>query len=240
MTSDMERSATRRQVLGLGCLTVGGLMLGCAGRPRSTAALPAPVWPASSDPYVPGPRPSGSPVEAPVPVVGAMGVERRSAWASEPPRVLLADRMRRIQRITIHHDAMPSSGMLARGDAADRLRAIQRAHFELGWADIGYHYAIDPAGRVWEGRPTNLQGAHVRDQNERNLGIVVLGNFMHEQPTPAAVAALRSFVGAQALRYRVPPARVRTHRELAATQCPGTWLQRAVDNGRRSGVPGLA
>ena len=29
--------------------------------------------------------------------------------------------------------------------------------------DVGYHYAVDRAGRVWECRPLTWQGAHVRN-----------------------------------------------------------------------------
>jgi hypothetical protein len=35
-------------------------------------------------------------------------------------------------------------------------------------ADIGYHYTIDPTGRIWEGRPVQYQGAHVKMNNEHN------------------------------------------------------------------------
>jgi hypothetical protein len=93
------------------------------------------------------------------------------------------------------------------------------------WADIGYHYVIDPAGRVWEGRPTRLQGAHVKDHNENNLGIVVLGNFEEQRPTPEALRALDAFVAQQMQRLAVPISEVWTHRELMPTACPGRNLQ---------------
>ena len=140
--------------------------------------------------------------------------------------------MGRIERITIHHDAMPSSGFRTEADSKDRLNDILRAHRNNGWADIGYHYAIDPMGNVWSARPIQLQGAHVRDWNERNLGIMMMGNFMHEQPTPQAISSLEGLVAAASSRYRVPAGRVATHRELASTACPGDALQRQINAAR--------
>src|SRR5437762_8205698 len=76
-----------------------------------------------------------------------------------------------INRITVHHDGMPPVTLRSQGDVASRIESIRQAHVHArGWADIGYHYVVDPSGRVWEGRPVRFQGAHVKDQNENNLG----------------------------------------------------------------------
>lgn len=103
------------------------------------------------------------------------------------------------------------------------------------WADIGYHYVIDPQGRIWEGRPTNLQGAHVKDTNEHNLGIMCMGNFDQQAPSAAQVAALDAFVVDQMRRYRVPITRVYTHQELNRSACPGRNLQAYMLQTRRTG-----
>lgn len=150
----------------------------------------------------------------------------RSAWTGTRPTLALANRMGRIERITIHHDAMDAAGFRSAGEARQRLSNIQRAHTGNGWADIGYHYAIDPGGRVWEGRPITLQGAHVRDNNEQNLGILVMGNFNNAIPTPAAERALVRLIEANQRRYKVPVSRVKTHQEINPTECPGRNLQR--------------
>ena len=65
----------------------------------------------------------------------------------------------------------------------------------------------------------------MQDQNENNLGVMVLGNFDRQQPTPMATATLDVFVAQQMRRFGVPRSRVYTHRELNSTQCPGTSLQ---------------
>lgn len=133
--------------------------------------------------------------------------------------------MGRIQRITVHHDGMTPFYSVAMGDAAGRLESIRRSHVNKGWADIGYHYIIDPAGRVWQGRPISLQGAHVKDENPGNIGIMVMGNFDSQSPTSAALTTLDQFIAFQMRQYNLPVRRVYTHQELKPTACPGRSLQ---------------
>ena len=138
-------------------------------------------------------------------------------------------------RITVHHDGMDRFRSTLRSDAADRLERIRHAHRGRRFGDIGYHYLIDPAGRVWEGRSLAWQGAHVKAQNENNLGICVLGNFELQSPTSASLDTLDRFVRAQMERYRVPTIRLRTHQEMAPTLCPGRNLQRHMVAARQRG-----
>ena len=123
--------------------------------------------------------------------------------------------------------------------AANRLESIRRAHIKRKpqrFGDIGYHYAIDPAGRVWCCRPLTYQGAHVRGQNPGNLGIVVLGNYDKQTVNRAQQAALAAFLAAQTRQYRVPVSRIHTHQEMAATACPGRSLQKFMVKARRDGT----
>ncbi|MBG80616.1 MAG: hypothetical protein CMJ39_07920, partial [Phycisphaerae bacterium] len=103
------------------------------------------------------------------------------------------------------------------------------------FGDIGYHYAIDPAGRVWGCRPLTYQGAHVGGQNQGNLGIVVLGNFDKQSLNRAQQAAIMSFIAGESRRYAVSSSRIHTHQEMAPTACPGQVLQRYMVDIRRSG-----
>jgi hypothetical protein len=131
-----------------------------------------------------------------------------------------------VGRITIHHDGMDAFTSTSQGDAAARLEIIRRAHVgQRGYADIGYHYIVDPGGRVWEGRSVRYQGAHVKDNNEGNVGVMCLGNFDLHRPSSAQIAALDRFVAGQMRRYNVPINRVQTHQEINPTACPGRNLQ---------------
>ncbi|MEM7756338.1 MAG: peptidoglycan recognition family protein [Planctomycetota bacterium] len=170
----------------------------------------------------------------------ATGSVARAEWARFGPNESLADRMVSPAYITVHHDGMSRFDDRGSRAAAERLETIRRSHVGRGWADIGYHYAIDPAGRIWQARPLALQGAHVRANNEANIGIVVLGNYELQRPSSASIASLAALVDAEMNRFSVPVSSVMTHREWAPTACPGRSLQAEVDRLRARGGRELA
>jgi hypothetical protein len=79
------------------------------------------------------------------------------------------------------------------------------------------------------------QGAHVKDHNEHNIGVMVLGNFDEQKPTGAQLTTLRGTLVKLMGYYDVPVSRVHTHRELNPTTCPGDALQPQVNYLRSSG-----
>ncbi len=241
----MSLELSRRQVVG-SSLALGLLTLTGCNRAGSASAglaggedLPGPVRPGGA-PLPPPPSAAGPAARAATGPGPAPGVLPRSAWTSRgPARPREINPMNGVSRITIHHDGMDAFLSTSQSDAARRLEMIRSAHINRRpqpFADIGYHYVIDPAGRVWEGRSVRYQGAHVQDHNEHNLGIMVMGNFDLHRPTPAATNALDRFVAAQMQAYRVPIGRVRTHQELNPTACPGRNLQRYMFTSRQSGT----
>lgn len=238
-------TVSRRELLQGGLLLgTAALLAGCAGSGSSNSSLPNPVWPDVERAGYTPPAPVAA-APTPVKVVGpavSTSVIPRSAWTSKAAVTSLAKPMNGVTRITVHHSAMVNSSVRSREDAARTLRGIQNDHMGRSdqntgkrWADIGYHYIIDPQGRIWEGRPTNLQGAHVKDTNEHNLGIMVMGHFDRQTPTSYQVAAIDAFVIDQMHRYRVPVARVYTHQELNRSECPGRNLQAYMLQARRGG-----
>ena len=139
--------------------------------------------------------------------------------SSERPNSALPD------RITVHHDAMRWQGKHNFTKSVERLRSIYTAHVSgRNWNDIGYHFAIDGRGRVWQCRPLKYQGAHVKDENPSNLGVLVMGNFEEQRPTRNQVLALQDALQRFSRYYKVPGRRVYGHRELGATLCPGKNL----------------
>jgi len=207
---------TRRLFLGGTLLLLGG----CAGSGETgrgaVAQLPGPIWDPSPAPHTPSPMPSTS------------GVISRTAWAGAAPIPARMDSMTPIRRITIHHDGMSPFTQTSADATRARLESIRRAHVQRrpqAFGDIGYHYAIDPAGRIWAGRPIRYQGAHVRAQNEGNLGIVVLGNYDQQGLNETQKRAIIAFVGSQMRSKSIRSSHVATHQELAATACPGRSLQ---------------
>lgn len=233
----MSQDLNRRDILRTGVLLgTAAWLSGCQSHGGGVTELPGKQWdwedplndPSKAPPaknsngYTPGPVPTPNTPIGPVP-----GVIARSQWTNAKP-IMTRDAyaMGGVARITVHHDAIPSTGIRSMSDSARRLESVRRSHISNGWVDIGYHYSIDPMGRVWEARPNNLQGAHVKNQNEHNLGIMLMGNFNEHAPTSDALNTLDSFLAEMMRRYRVPIGRVYTHQELGQTACPGVRLQR--------------
>jgi len=161
----------------------------------------------------------------------------RADWAGGNPVPRLMDRMQPINKVTLHHDGMTAFTSTSRSAGAYRVESIRKAHRGRGWGDVGYHYLIDPAGRVWEGRPLSWQGAHVRAQNEGNLGICVMGNYEKQSPNSAQLSSIERTVAQLMRQHRIRLSQIRTHREMAPTACPGRTLQSRFDSMRSSRGP---
>jgi hypothetical protein len=247
-----RRELIERGLLGL--LMAGGiasLLSGCSsgtkGGSGQLSGLPNTKWPmeeVGKNQYKPTPSPlSKNNVVRPEPPENG-AVIPRSAWAGGEPITRMMDRAdRAYNRITVHHDGTTAFTTTSRDAAARRLEQIRQAHLRRPkepFGDIGYHYLIDPAGRVWQGRDTSWQGAHVAKQNEGNLGICMLGNYNLQQPNGAQRAALDRFVRTQMSYYGIGINQVRTHRELAQTECPGSSLQMYMVATRRAGMSATA
>jgi len=233
-----RRELLRTGAVGLVALSAGGLLLGgCSTQRVAANDVPEPRWPGSGQAPTPGRRWEPLP-DNPTPNVVAI---HRSEWAKGAPIGSRMDRADRpYQRITLHHDGMPDPFYSTdRGAAAARIERIRVAHLRRNFGDVGYHYLIDPAGRVWCGRDLNWQGAHVANQNPGNLGICIMGNYEIQQPNQAQIEACERFVAAQMSQYHISKSEVKTHKELAQTACPGRSLQPRL-NSMRSGSMLLA
>jgi hypothetical protein len=158
------------------------------------------------------------------------GVIPRASWGASRA---IPSKMVRNQNgwryITVHHSAERHppelSGSLE--DSASAVRSIQHAHMNgEGYGDLGYHYVIDPYGRVFQGRELTWQGAHAGGSNNlQNIGICLLGNFDVEHPTPAALGALQHLLDELRAKWNIPRKAVRAHCDWKTTDCPGTYLQ---------------
>ncbi len=159
----------------------------------------------------------------------------RAEWGALKAKPALMDKtVGAYSRITVHHSADNDPVVLDGSPARtyEAMRDIQRAHMngkETHYGDIGYHFVIDPYGRVLEGRELAWQGAHAKgDNNVRNIGICLIGNFDEEKPTEASLTALRRLLDDLRTRYGIARNMVYGHRDLRSTRCPGENLARWV------------
>jgi N-acetyl-anhydromuramyl-L-alanine amidase AmpD len=103
---------------------------------------------------------------------------------------------------------------------------IHSWHRAKGWAGIGYHFVIRKDGCIERGRPQETVGAHAGAAvNGCSIGICLCGNFMLDLPSDAQLVSLVELVVWLKRYYQVPAGaqiEVKLHREVAATECPGT------------------
>lgn len=96
------------------------------------------------------------------------GVVRRTAWGARAPlRPLEPDW--NYNSIVVHytgHGTYPTVASIQAFDVEHR-----------AWDDIAYHYAVSPAGGLFEGRELVFKGSHVKLQNTGKIGIVCMGDF---------------------------------------------------------------
>jgi hypothetical protein len=178
-------------------------------------------------------------LDAPVAPHAGLVIVKRAQWKAKSGRT---ERLTALKgawsRITVHHSdedrSRQTGGTLE--ESEEVVRAIQKFHMEdpdHGWGDIGYHFLIDSAGRIFEGRELQWQGAHAGGSgginNLQNIGICMLGDFKKRSPTAAALNSLQLLIDSLRDQYKIPTSRVYPHKHFVTTECPGpsltAWLK---------------
>lgn len=150
------------------------------------------------------------------------GVHARSEWGAKAPKEAYASHAP--ARMTLHHTATRQTATLE--DSLKEVSFIQDFHQNgRGWNDIGYHYLVDSVGNVFAGRPENVVGAHVKNNNTGNLGVSMLG-FHHEPKndpvTKATLDAVTALGRAFIADYAMTADSLKGHRDFGSgTECPG-------------------
>ncbi|MFV2120948.1 N-acetylmuramoyl-L-alanine amidase, partial [Streptomyces sp. Act-28] len=188
----------------------------------------------AAKPYI-GPRPS---------------IVTRKGWGADEklrePNFLYT---KSVQAAFVHHTATGNNYTCAQAPSV--LRGIYRYHVQsMGWRDLGYNFAIDKCGVVYEGRAGGVakpvQGAHTLGFNTDTTGIAVLGSFTSAAPPAKAVTAVARLTAWKlGLHGKDPRGRstltsgggnlykkgtkvqlnaISGHRDGYSTACPGTKL----------------
>lgn len=159
----------------------------------------------------------------------------RSAWTTTPNgRANRPLSPGRVDALTLHYPAAGNTPLarLSKAQVAERLRGWRNYHVGKDWADIGYNYAVDGAGRIWFLTGPNV-GAHASAVgNTTSVGVLlVLANT--EEPTVKMLAALRA-LRAHLIDGPLPNARrVQGHQQVPgnATSCPGVPVMKVIRSG---------
>ena len=212
-------SLTRRQFLtlvatGLGvaaCGTESGVVATTAALRTTTSALPPTTGPSPAvTTMAPTTTSSTTTTEPPA---DELAVICGDAWGALPASGGFTSHV--IDQITVHHTAVVLEDNSL---APARLRQHQQFHQSRGWPDLAYHFMIDAAGNVYEGRPIDAVGDTGTDYDPTgHLLICCEGNFDEQELPAAQYDTLVRMVAWGATEYQVDPGAVRGHRDVAAT-----------------------
>jgi len=164
-----------------------------------------------------------------------LNFQRKSVWSDADP---IRSRLRLAQSynfLTVHHEGQSLKKDLLKAKIVSSLQNIQAGHRKRRYGDIAYHFIIDPAGRIWEGRSLQYQGAHVAKHNVGNVGVMLLGNFEKQNPSTAQITELNNLVGILRKQFRIKRNRIYGHCDLASTLCPGGHLYPHIAAIRKTG-----
>lgn len=143
-----------------------------------------------------------------------------------------------IKNIIVHHTASNNNYTLEMCNKDHKDRFGMKS--SLGYF-VGYHYFIDPQGKVTQTRTDFEEGAHCRGWNNTkgnsmdrmSIGISMVGNFSLHLPTPAQVQSLSKLINEKVKEYGIDKSRIVPHRKYAQTECYGkllsdTWASELV------------
>ncbi|MFF1924870.1 peptidoglycan recognition protein [Streptomyces sp. NPDC058221] len=230
---------------------------GAAGADRTTlqadAALPA--LSRSATDAAAGYAPGAKPYIGPRPRI----VTRKGWGADEKLREKAFAYTKTVKAAFVHHSATGNNYTCSQ--SASVLRGIYRYHVKSnGWRDLGYNFAIDKCGNIFEGRAGGVtkavMGAHTLGFNTNTMGVVVLGTYSNSNPPAAAVNAVSKLTAWKLGLFKANPKGKVTlvsggsnkykkgkkvklnvisgHRDGFATECPGARLYKKLGTARTS------
>jgi hypothetical protein len=164
----------------------------------------------------------------------------RAAWGALPPKTELMQEQKP-NEILIHHTGERQQPKVS---IEAKMRGLQHFGMTPGragrltkstWGDIPYHFYVDFAGKIAEGRDIDFAGdATTNFDNDGRIQITVEGDFEHEVPSQEQLASLRGLVVWLALKYSIAPEGIAGHGDYDQTDCPGRNLRPFLDDLRKA------
>ncbi len=144
---------------------------------------------------------------------------------------------KQVKLLVVHHSALKVAGDPR--PAVERVRAIYKYHaVSKEWGDIGYHFIVDEAGQIYEGRAggKGVVGGHAYCNNVGTIGVVLLGNFENEEPSQSQIKSLQWLLKDLSSEYGIDLQKsvqfhgktfvspIVGHKDVLSTLCPGYFL----------------
>jgi len=155
-------------------------------------------------------------------------INNRSSWNADDPKPY---KTHVPVRITIHHEGE----IFNRGEnAPEHIKRVQVWGMgpDRNWADMPYHFLIDPDGNIYEGRNVFTAGETATEYDPSgHLLLTCMGNFEEQELSQAQLNALINLTAYCCNKYGIPSDSIASHKDYAETLCPGKDLYRYISNG---------
>ncbi len=151
----------------------------------------------------------------------------RSQWGAKPWRsTIYRVPMSEKRYFLVHYHG----GRVRDQHGVEVPRNIEAIHLANGWAGIGYNFAVDLDGTVYEGRGWDGVGSQCPGFNRSGVGVyVAVGG--DQVPTQAALRSVRALRDDLVRLRGGAGVREMGHKDGIATSCPGTFLYKWVHGG---------
>ena len=189
--------------------------------PKATTSMEPDTASTEGRPATTTEPPPTSTLPAPV-VVTVIG---RQGWGARPPGEGLEPHQ--VDRVTVHHTA---ALLEDNADAPAHIREHQSFHIDTrGWPDLGYHFMVDAAGNVYEGRHPAVRGDTATDYDPTGHLLVCCQGDFDRQPLPDAQRrSLEATLAWVVSTYGLAIDTIAGHGDYASTNCPGAALRDLV------------
>ena len=151
--------------------------------------------------------------------ISAPTIVTRAEWGADESIATRERGFAPIRKFVVHHTASANNPK----NPAQVMRDMYRYHVVgRGFSDVGYNFAIDHRGTIYEGRWARqyapgerhdgedgggfgVVGAHALGVNAGSCGVVLIGDFTKGKPTSAALGSLIQLISWKASLHQVDP-----------------------------------
>jgi hypothetical protein len=160
-----------------------------------------------------------------------MRIRSRKSWGAATPEPRTRQSPSGVRELFVHWNGESPRSFRHIDTVAEEealMRSTQKFHMgpERGWSDFAYSFGMFPSGRVYRGRGLAYVPAAQAGHNTNTAAVIVfLGP--DDKVTPEVEKAIeelyRHVDGKSAHKVKL-----RAHRDVTATSCPGEALTKAV------------